>query len=270
MKTGLVFAILFASALGVAAPLLLHQPAAPHQAKKPPVPKAESQTAAVVSAKEEPEIEVTKFEPSVIINAELKPFTAPAKAPIDEPLLPKRAKLSGDEIYAKALNSTVWIINPSSRGSGSGVLINAKEKYVVTNYHVVFHSNVPQHRTIILDQHGILAHFDARNDPKIPSIVYAVELVRGVHYVLEMESQAFSPMLAVHDSSTKLLAFDKAEGGKANASVNFIPSNNGTYNVVAATASGKVGAFTIRISRISRPKSHRLGGTGPLCVFSNV
>jgi S1-C subfamily serine protease len=46
----------------------------------------------------------------------------------------------GEKVYRHALRSTVWIISPRSGGlaaSGTGSLIDAKKKLVITNYHVV-------------------------------------------------------------------------------------------------------------------------------------
>src|SRR5262245_62094913 len=45
-------------------------------------------------------------------------------------------RLSGQKVYEKVLKSTVWINNPG-QGFASGCLINAEEKLVLTNYHVV-------------------------------------------------------------------------------------------------------------------------------------
>ena len=45
-----------------------------------------------------------------------------------------------ENVYKKALKSTVWIVQPTggnSYRSGSGTLIDAQKRYVLTNYHVV-------------------------------------------------------------------------------------------------------------------------------------
>src|SRR5262249_41621732 len=49
-----------------------------------------------------------------------------------------------DSVYKKALKSTVWIVQPVSRDggkvllrTGSGSVIDVKQKLVLTNYHVV-------------------------------------------------------------------------------------------------------------------------------------
>ncbi len=45
-----------------------------------------------------------------------------------------------EEIYNKALPSATWIISPKGNGkdnSGSGVLIDARQRLVLTAYHVV-------------------------------------------------------------------------------------------------------------------------------------
>ena len=46
----------------------------------------------------------------------------------------------GEKVYRQTLRSTVWVISPRSGGlaaSGTGSLIDAKKKLVITNYHVV-------------------------------------------------------------------------------------------------------------------------------------
>src|SRR5207237_6411151 len=49
-----------------------------------------------------------------------------------------------DSVYKKALKSTVWIVQPISREdgkvvlrTGSGSVIDVKQKLILTNYHVV-------------------------------------------------------------------------------------------------------------------------------------
>ena len=50
------------------------------------------------------------------------------------------AKLTGQQVYERVLKSTVWINNPGV-GSGTGVLVDAKEKLVLTNFHVICQLN---------------------------------------------------------------------------------------------------------------------------------
>jgi S1-C subfamily serine protease len=57
------------------------------------------------------------------------------KAPLEEAESRKVAKLSGEEIYKRALKSTVFII--VNGASGSGFLIDKPQRYVLTNYHVI-------------------------------------------------------------------------------------------------------------------------------------
>src|SRR5207253_7537616 len=48
--------------------------------------------------------------------------------------------VSGEKIYRQALRSVAWILSPKGNGflsSGTGSLIDAKGKLLITNYHVV-------------------------------------------------------------------------------------------------------------------------------------
>lgn len=57
----------------------------------------------------------------------------------DEPLDVRPKVFTGEEVYQKLLKSTVFIYieTPTSRSCGSGALIHAARKLVLTNYHVV-------------------------------------------------------------------------------------------------------------------------------------
>ncbi|MFN4260871.1 MAG: trypsin-like peptidase domain-containing protein [Gemmataceae bacterium] len=53
---------------------------------------------------------------------------------------PAQAQYTGEQIYQRALKSTVWILSPVGGGraaSGTGSLIDAQRKLILTNHHVV-------------------------------------------------------------------------------------------------------------------------------------
>jgi len=131
------------------------------------------------------------------------------------------------------------------------VLIDAKDKLVVTNYHVVFQSNVYQDHTVVLNNNSILTPFDNPNELRVPFVVYNLTLSRGVQYVFELTSPAFDPLLSIHNFRSQLLAFDKAGGGRMNARLNFVAPYDGKYQLMVATCNGGVGAFTVKGFRLS-------------------
>ena len=50
---------------------------------------------------------------------------------------------SGEKIYQRTLRGTTWILGIRNEGmaSGTGALIDAKHKWVITNYHVAGEAN---------------------------------------------------------------------------------------------------------------------------------
>ena len=56
----------------------------------------------------------------------------------DEPRLPD---LPAQQIYNQAMQSVVWILNIEGESTGSGVLIDKRRKFVITNQHVTNFSN---------------------------------------------------------------------------------------------------------------------------------
>ena len=68
-------------------------------------------------------------------NGDVQPLVNPAPLKVERSGKP----LSGSDVYNRLLKSAVWINNPNM-GWGTGMLVNAEDKLVVTNYHVVYRS----------------------------------------------------------------------------------------------------------------------------------
>lgn len=158
--------------------------------------------------------------------------------------------LGGQQIYEKALKSTVWINNPGL-GFGSGALINAEDRLVLTNYHVVFRGS-SQGGNTIQTINGILTNLDPRDKTvNLPYKLYPIQLSRGNAYVISMVSQQFDTYLQVVDAAGQVLAFDDDSGGNLNALLRFVPPVDGKYGIVATTYSGGVGSFTLKVSHVN-------------------
>lgn len=77
---------------------------------------------------------------------------------------------------------------------------------------------------------------------------YAVDLVKGHNYRLDMTSKEFDVYVRLEDSGGKALAQDDDSGGERNARINFACPATGTYRLVAtAYASGSQGAYTLTV-----------------------
>ncbi len=170
-------------------------------------------------------------------------------APGDQPA-PAPEPLTGQQIYERALKATVWINNPGM-GFGSGALINAEDKLVLTNYHVVFRPPSFSGGTRLQTLAGMLTNFDPR-DPtlNLPYKVFNYQFQRGNIYVIDMESVDFDTYLQILTATGQVLAFDDDSGGNRNARIHFVPPNDGLYRIMATTFNGGVGRFTLKISQI--------------------
>jgi hypothetical protein len=174
-------------------------------------------------------------------------------------------RLSGQKIYEKTLRSTVWINNPGL-GFGSGALVNAEDKLVLTNYHVVFRPQSLFKGTLLQTFNGSLTPMDPRDALGFPFKLYDVAFSRGQIYVIDMESRQFDCYLQVVNAAGNILAEDDDSGGNSNARVRFVPPVDGMYRIMATTYDGGVGAFTVKVSQIELKKGYRLArpGGGPV------
>lgn len=66
-------------------------------------------------------------------NPGAKPADAPPVPVVQDP--GNRVKMSGQELYKKAVHATVWIL--THKGSGTGALIDGEKRLIITNMHVV-------------------------------------------------------------------------------------------------------------------------------------
>jgi RNA polymerase sigma factor (sigma-70 family) len=105
--------------------------------KEPPAPPA-------IPIRKDPPVDRTPkdFSPPVIpLPNDSDPPRVPIPddfgPPVDPPPLPK--EFDGSALYERCVRSTVFIVTPLKQGMamGSGTLIDAEKRYVLTNYHVV-------------------------------------------------------------------------------------------------------------------------------------
>src|SRR5262245_20793658 len=133
MKTGVLCGVACVGAFVLAMPMLLNRDGA---APRPGKDTSDS----IVQTSEPPEPTATPTAKPTA-GPSPKPTAPPEVKKVDvEPIrldTPKKDGATGQKIYESVLSSTVWINNPGC-GFGSGALINAEDKLVLTNYHVVF------------------------------------------------------------------------------------------------------------------------------------
>jgi S1-C subfamily serine protease len=246
MKIGSIVAIVCAGALGLAVPMLMHREDAPRPQKKTPAASPEPQTAAKPSQAAKPSPEPKQAAP--------KP--APEEKKIEDlsPLVleaPKKdTKLNGQTIYERALPSTVWINNPGT-GFGSGTLINAKDRLVLTNYHVVFRRTTLQKGTVVQSINSALTATDAKDkSTNYPYKMFEYQFARSFGYLIDMESKQLDSYLQIVDARDQIIAADDDSGSGLNAQIYFIPPQDGKYRIVATTFAGGTGNFTLKISKI--------------------
>jgi len=179
--------------------------------------------------------------------AQGKPIAQQPEKPSNDP--PVTGKLSGQQIYEKVLKSTVWINNPGI-GSGSGALINAQERLVITNYHVVFgNRNLPAPLRVF---NATLTGADPREPIRNhPHKSYKYSFRRKKIYWIDMESRQFDSYLIVQDTRGNVLAADDDGGGVLNARIRFEPPHDGTFQIIATSFNGGAGNFSLRISEIN-------------------
>ncbi len=170
------------------------------------------------------------------------------RPPIAQAAVKHVEKPTGHQIYEQALKSTVWINNPGT-GSGSGSLINAEEKMVLTNYHVVVQNNYSFAGKTLQSIDDTLARLDPRDKAlNRPYKVHELPMVRSNVYILDLESRDFDAYLLILNAAGQVLAFDDDSGGNLNARIRFTPPYDGSFKVVATTFNGGVGKFTLKMS----------------------
>jgi S1-C subfamily serine protease len=170
---------------------------------------------------------------------------APKGAPKPEPVATD-TPLNGKGVYDRALRSCVFI-NNSGIGFGSGALVNAKDKLVVTNYHVV-------HRGASSGNERVVQKFDSsldrsdRQDAKMRHFkAFDWRFESGKRYRIDMESNVIDSYLVIVDSRNQLVAFDDDSGGNLNARILLLPQMTDTCKIIASTFDGGLGRFTLTI-----------------------
>ncbi|HYV39466.1 MAG TPA: serine protease [Gemmataceae bacterium] len=205
-------------------------------------------------------------QPPVKSEQPAKPSEQLAKPPEQPAKAEQPVKLSGQEVYERVLKSTVWINNPSL-GSGTGVLINAQEKLVLTNFHVVARGTVGSEKILQVFKDK-LANTDPldKNSKRFKTFPFSFQ--RAGQYHIDLQSKDFHGYLEILDAAGKVLASDSNSGGEFNAWIrNFTPPADGKYRIVAKTFDGKLGDFTLVVSQIS---SKAPAGAAPALVPASV
>jgi hypothetical protein len=80
-----------------------------------------------------------------------------------------------------------------------------------------------------------------------PAKTYAVELIEGTAYTIDLGSTDYDAYLRILDAAGNLIAEDDDSGGNLNARVNFIAPAKATYRIVATSFGGGTGAFQLAI-----------------------
>jgi S1-C subfamily serine protease len=247
MKTGVICGVACFGAFALAMPILLNRDGASPRPRK--------------DAEEAPAI-VEEVQPTPKASAKPTSQPSPSSAPTSaaevkkkdvEPIrleAPKKDGVSGQKIYETVLNSTVWINNPGF-GFGSGALINAADKLVLTNYHVVFRRTAAQPGKVAHVMQNALNATDARDkNTKLPYKIFEYQFSRQYGYIIDMESKEVDSVLQIRDLKDNVLVTDDDSGGGLNAQIYFIPPEDGKYRIVATEFAQAFGSFTLKISKV--------------------
>ena len=77
--------------------------------------------------------------------------------------------------------------------------------------------------------------------------VYAIKLAKGKSYHIDMMSKDVDSYLRLEDAAGKELAKDDDSGGGSNARIQFACPEDGEYRIIATTAFGGMGGFTLMV-----------------------
>ncbi|MEI7684693.1 MAG: PPC domain-containing protein [Planctomycetota bacterium] len=82
-----------------------------------------------------------------------------------------------------------------------------------------------------------------------PGKTHAVDLKKGVSYVIDLISPNFDCYLILQDARGVVLAQDDDGGENLNSRIRFTPPENGSFRLIATTFNGQVGGYTLRVTQ---------------------
>jgi hypothetical protein len=85
--------------------------------------------------------------------------------------------------------------------------------------------------------------------PNCPCKVYTIPLQGGRTYQIDMTSKQVDSYLRLEDAGGRELAHDDDGGGRPNARITFVCPRDGTYRIIATTAWGDEGIFTLTVQQ---------------------
>jgi S1-C subfamily serine protease len=231
---------------------LAHEGAAPvldsRKAAEEPVPVKPSTEPAPVKKTPEP-VKLAKDEPK----------SSPPTVPV---------KLSGQQVYDRLLKSTVWVTQGT--GWGTGVLVDAEEKLVITNHHVVADRGAPsgpvQNLQVINDRLAANDPVDPISKKRYKS--YEFQFDEGAEYQLDMVSMKIDSYLKLVDPVGGVIAEDDDGGGFPNARIRVTAPSDGTYRVLAMSFNDELGEFKLTISRVVPAKGGGQAGRNPKSLIT--
>ncbi len=180
---------------------------------------------------------------------------ADVKEPTDlTPIKVERSgELKGQDVYKRLLKSAVWINNPGM-GWGTGTLVNAEDKLVVTNYHVVYRGSAQVTLETLKTIEDKLVKSDPVSSPfGLHFKSYEFEFLKKNVYQIDMTSETLDSYVRIVDATGNVLV-------EEDRILNFRPPSDGKLRVQATTFGGGLGDFTLVISRVEVPKKGKAAG----------
>jgi S1-C subfamily serine protease len=237
-------------------------------AKAPPTPVAQQQRPDVPALPGPPIKKIEPMPPQGTPAQATPPQPTPAQAtppqvaPVQEAKTPEDAlfsflddrrvvqKATGQQLYQHLLKTSVLVVSGGAQGSGS--LVDATTRLVVTNYHVVHDTPGPPQRL------GRAIMYQGTIDPDMPFHevhgkryrIFVVRMLRGSQYIIEMMRQTnqLDPYLLVVDPLGAVIAEDDDGGVGLNARIVFNAEHTGPHVVLAAALGQSTGRFMLRIT----------------------
>lgn len=77
--------------------------------------------------------------------------------------------------------------------------------------------------------------------------VFTIKLLAGKHYFIDMQSSDLDPYLRLEDAAGKTLLYDDDSGGDLNARIDYIPSADTEYRIIATSYRTATGAFSLTV-----------------------
>ena len=165
-----------------------------------------------------------------------------------DPALPG-SKLDGRQVYDRVLKSTVWINNPGL-GSGTGIVIDAEQKLVLTNFHVVTRKPDTKIGKILMTKDGTLTKSDPRDQDGVPFHSIEFRFEGGTDYQIDLLSPQFDPFLRLVNSSGVTVAQEEVGGGGFNSSIQFKPPVDGNYKIIVSSFDRVIGRYKLMVSHL--------------------